>query len=159
MIDKEKKLTSEELVRYIQITIDSGGPYALLEELSIGNRDDIIAKIKASLHSPSEENKVTNIDEGTVEESTIESKEQDKTTDEDNVIEFQNSVPTEIDSASIYAKEHLKDVQDDLRTHRGPINQEEDSRPPLNQPKVLERVMPPVNFVDCVTVAPGQFKK
>lgn len=156
MNENGRQLTSEELIKYIEITINNGGPYALLEELSIGNRDEIFAKIKVALHSSSKEEKVQSIDNALSVESEGVSQEKNIDTTE---YRDQGSFSNVVDSASIYAKEHLEAVQDDLLTHSGPLHQVEDLNQSLSQPKVLERRIPPVNFVDCETVAPGQFKK
>lgn len=155
MNENGKQLTSEERIKFIEIILKKGGFFGLLEELDIKNPDEIFAKIKVALHSSSKE-EVQSIDEVLGIKSTSASQEKEIGTTEDRP---QNSLATGVDSASIYSKEHLEAVQDDLRTHREPIHKGEDMDPSLSQPKVLERRMPPVNFVGCETVAPGQFKK
>lgn len=162
MIEKEKQLTSEEIIKFIAITINdkgtNGGLYGLLKKIEVENCDEIFKKIQAYLETTIKD-EVQNIDEGIKIESAVVKSTQGKETVAPTEYRKISSISNETESASIYAKEHLRDVQDDLITHTKSHTNQEDSIPSLNQPKVLERKIPPVNFAGCETVAPGQFKK
>ena len=140
MGENEKKFTSEELVKYIQITINNGGPYALMEELKIANRDEIISKIKLA-----------------IKESEQKKEHQPQYVDGlmENSENMQNNALTRGNNsfmeASIYAEEHIPAVQEDLIEHQTLGN--------VPKAKVLEPERNAPNpWGDSEVVSPGHLK-